>query len=778
MEETYTISGEVDYSSQQKKIGGEYELIGEVLREVAVSNPYDAGAERIHLYPLFTEDASCLIVVDDGVGMDTARCSKDALRGCNGHAMSSLASYFHIGHSTKPRGKEIGQFCMGSNLALAQADALFALVTRTRDTPQGSYWVVIQERMHMAFSDPSKRIQSKIMTAADARRTVLDLLQDQSECYVTAWAAWIDHAFGALCTEHGTLQLFVSKGTDLHQKRLLDVERRSVPDHKKTKRQKVAERSIVQFTALYTYLRVHTRHGSFLNFPTRRCEMRQRDAFRDVYDRDMRQATLTIFCNACVEGEVVPYGFPYIQYAKDTPDRHAERLTPGREIKSKTGYWARLGPAEFTRNTSIGKTPVTVFVAIDSYNIKMEKYEGLDRRGCASRSGIPMYKTNGIVLTVHGVYVTTLRGDAFEKLISALPTIEDDSGLGSIMHKDTLESLLAWNDKQKLHNITIVVDSVFEIKTDRNNITPAEMQRLVEDRSNFLVGFANALQDFRDGTSAHSKIFDDMLEYMLSSKKREDESNVTENAQQRAQDSLECGSICVKPRPDMHTTFAAILDVVQETYALPGKGHENSLVHLFGLYGAAARSLSRAVRRWPDLCPRNTRFRGVAHLWERFGLLFNGAGVDAQIFAWDVSNDATHFGERVKCAVQHMRQCEFKIELEEKFNHPFLSCDLIVVASVDSSLVKVVDSMNNVAEVIQPPLDDPLHGIGFYLENIQNGHRTIKSRVDRSENLRVPVIEFQKLVHETFAPFATVVIVPPRRIFDDAPKSARKAKSK
>ena len=131
--EAYTIHGEVDYTSQQRKIGGEYEHIGEVLREVGVSNPYDAGAEAIAIYPLFTEEASCLIVVDDGVGMDPTPRTKEQLRGCNGHAKSSLSSYFHIGHSTKPRGgSDIGQFCMGSNLALAQADALFALVTRTR----------------------------------------------------------------------------------------------------------------------------------------------------------------------------------------------------------------------------------------------------------------------------------------------------------------------------------------------------------------------------------------------------------------------------------------------------------------------------------------------------------------------------------------------------------------------------------------------------------------------------------------------------------------------
>jgi len=38
----WSLRGEVDYTSRQRKIGGEYEHIGEVLREVGISNPYDA----------------------------------------------------------------------------------------------------------------------------------------------------------------------------------------------------------------------------------------------------------------------------------------------------------------------------------------------------------------------------------------------------------------------------------------------------------------------------------------------------------------------------------------------------------------------------------------------------------------------------------------------------------------------------------------------------------------------------------------------------------------
>ena len=84
------------------------------------------------------------MVVDDGVGMDSTPCTDEQLRGCNGRAESSLAAYFHIGHSTKQRGKSIGQFCMGSNLALSQADLLFALVTRTRAMPSGMTWTVVR----------------------------------------------------------------------------------------------------------------------------------------------------------------------------------------------------------------------------------------------------------------------------------------------------------------------------------------------------------------------------------------------------------------------------------------------------------------------------------------------------------------------------------------------------------------------------------------------------------------------------------------------------------
>ena len=777
-ESTYPISGEVDYTSQQNKIGGEYEHIGEVLREVGVSNPYDAESQNIDLYPLYIGEASCLMVLDDGHGMDTTACTKEQQRGCNGHAKSSLSAYFHIGHSTKPRGKVIGQFCMGSNLALAQADVMFALVTRTKEVPAGMYWVIVQVSMSKAFTDPSKFIESRLMTKSDAQQLVMNTLQLQSDNMYTAWAEWIEHAFFALNAEQGTLQMFVSKDTDLHKKRFMDVHQRAwpVPGEVRSKHTRVSmiEKDI-HATPFYTYLRFFTRHGSLLQFPTIKCQMRAQ-TWGDMYTRDMRRAKMTIFCDAAKTGEIVPYGFPYI-YAdvKIAPDSNPEGIKQGSNIKAQTSYWARLGPVEFTRNTNSGKVAVAVFAAMDSYNVRMAQYEGLDRSG-KTRCGIGMCRTQGIVLSVHGTYVTTIRGDALGKLLDALPT---DPSVQDHMEQSTKDGLKVWNEKYKMHNLTIVIDSIFEMKTDRNNITPAEMQRLLTDVQ-FLQGLSMALQEFRNGRSTHSKNFNDMLDYMVKTKKGEDESNTIAYCQHRAHTALECGSFRIIPKETLPLELAMAIDPVSETYAMPGPGHESSLVHLYGLYGASARAIARSLVRHPHILGslEERRFKELVCFWGRLGLLFNGQGVDAQIFEWHVSNDEARFGTGIEAAASHMKQYEFKIELEATFNHPFLQCDAIIVCGLHDALVTVCDSCNNTAEVIRPSEGDPLYGIGCYLDNIVSSTKAaIKSRLDRACNLKIPVIFFPSLVRATFEPFADIDYRAPQKIFHST-KVAKNQKRK
>lgn len=770
---SYEIRGEVDYASQLRKIGGEYEHIGEVLREVGVSNTYDAKAKNVHLYPLYTQEASCLIVVDDGIGMDTQARTKEQHRNCNGYAKSSLASYFHIGHSTKQRGKEIGQFSMGANLGLVQADVLGAVVTRTSGTPHGMYWTVIQPRMHNAFSDPQFTLNSKLMSAKEALECILDHLMHKSGNMMTAWAGWIEHAFEQLDETHGTMQLFVSQDADLHKKRLLDVEQRGWREPKTSAGRCSMISSAIHATQFYTYLRFCTRHGSLLEMPSGKCHMRQRDPFANIYADDTRKVRMCIWCNVCPRGEVVPYGFPIIQYREDTPAISEDGVRPGSRIQSMTTFWCRLGPSEFTRTVATGKEPVAVFVVMDSYNKKMEEYEGLGRSG-QSRSGLGMCKMQGIVLSVHGTYVTTLRGDAADRLINALPTDDDPE---SCMQARTRDALKAWNEKFKMQNLMIVVDSVFDIKTDRNNITPAEMQRLLTEKE-FLTGLANALEDFRRGPNAHSKNFDDMLEFMDTTKKGEIEKDVLAYCQSRARETLECGSIRIIAKAGLNRQIATILDVISETYARPGPGHESTLVHLFGLYGATVRSIKRLLQQQPSLVEAHvrTKFDKLERLWRRFGLLFNGQGVDAQIFEWDVRNDEKRLGDDIEGAVHHMSQYEFKVCLDTQFNHPFVMCDQIVVEEVRESLVNVTDSQGNSAEVFEALPGDALYEVGFYLDNIRNGVRQVKHRVNRSENLKIGVIIFPDLVKATFEPFAEVRLTKPRKIFKTAKASRSKRK--
>ena len=777
----YSIRGEVDYTSQQRKIGGEFEHIGEVVREVGVSNPYDANAENIALFALYLEVASCLIVVDDGIGMDNAPLSKEQLRGCNGTARSSLASYFHIGHSTKPRGQEIGQFCMGSNLALVQADVIFVLVTRSRDVEPDKYWVVIQTKMHTAFSDRDKVLNATLMTREHALDKVLDTLQGESEAMATAWATWVTKAFAQLSDAHGTLQLFVSKDTDLHRKRFLDVSQETWAAPQKRKACRMISKPL-HATQFYTYIRFQTRHGSMLAVPSsesahnfRKCTLRQQRPFAETYARDMRQAKVRVFCEAHPDGEAVPYGFPYIRdgMGRLQPTVESDEIGSGARLESMTSYWARLGPVEYTRLTATGRSPVAVFVVIDSYNAKMEQYEGLGRSG-KTRSGVSICKMQGFVLATHGCYLTTLRGDAADRVLNALLTCTDHSN--SHLQIETKKALRTWNEKKGLQNLMIVVDSIFEMKTDRNGVTPTEMHRLQNDQD-FLIGLGNALQELRAGRDAHARVFNQMLGFMDRSSKGDAEKDIQDYCQQRAFETMNAGTIRVLPHDNAPDEIKQALDVASETYALPGQGHEHSLVHLFGLYGAAARAVQRHVDRnpWPVLSgARGNDFKRCLPFWARMGLLFNGRGVDAQVFDWASYHDRVYFGDGMSDAVRRMKQFEFKVELESQFNHPFKACDCIVVGSLDTNLVHVKDSKEAEAQVFHPLPNDPLHGIGVYLKDIKLGMQSIMSRVDRSVNLVIPVIVFPDLLRTTFQAFASVEIVAPRVVFTAQKKAVKR----
>ncbi len=753
MTDAYTIHGEVDYQSTAQKIANEFDNPLEALRET-YANSADALAEHIAIFPLVLNQASALIVVDDGRGMDTEPLSEAERRGCNGSAKSRLDSYFHIGHSTKVRGVDIGQFCMGANLAIMQADVLFALVTRTARMPAGQYYVVVQERMHTAFQDRDQRIVTHRMTIEQAEARVQDALAALSDRSLAhAWEWWFARAF-LLFREHttGTLQAFVSKETPLHMSRQLDVDQPSWAAPKKKVCRMISHK--VHSTALYTYLRFQTRHGSLLEFPRgARCTLRRDKYVRssEVYKRDMRQPRLSIHCTEEPDGLVVPYGFPYIEHASKEP-MACEKVKANTRIEAKTGYWARIGPAEFTRTTEDGVVPIAVYLTMDSANDKMEQYEGLDRSG-AKRGGVSGLKMQGIVLSCHGTYVTTIRGDLATQLIKALPTAEENHR--SRLQDTVRESFLAWNTRKKLQNLMVVIDGVFQLKTDRNNITPAEHNRLLTEQ-HFTVGLANAFQDFYDHEGPDGTNLRNMLEFMLQSAKAVDEKNAHAYAETRIKQTLAQGTIRILPRPDASDMLRTLLASVTEAYAAPGEGYEHQLVFLYGLYGATVRTINQCARDRPDLVQVTQRFGSLCDaFWMRPGLLF-GRGVDVQSFDWDRAHDDAYFGGQNTEASQSMKQLEFKVELQPTFNHPFVACDMIVVNQTAGNLVSVTDSMQNVAQVQHPPVHDPLHGLGFYLTNIRRGMTAVMHRVDRSRTLEIPVIDFQKLVVATFESVAFV----------------------
>ena len=93
------------------------------------------------------------------------------------------------------------------------------------------------------------------------------------------------------------------------------------------------------------------------------------------------------------------------------------------------------------------------------------------------------------------------------------------------------------------------------------------------------------------------------------------------------------------------------------------------------------------------------------------------------------------------------------------------------------NLVNVKDSTNNnEAQVFWPQSSsDPLYGIGCWLKDIYRCRVPVKSRINVSEDLEIPVIVFGKLLEATAAPFAAVQKIDPPR---DAAKKKHSEKRK
>jgi len=751
MPDMYAIRGEVNYKSQTKKIGGEFCHIGEVIREIGISNSYDAKAKHIHLFPLYLKQhGSAIIVVDDGVGMDNVPRTDEELNGCAGHAKSSLASFFHIGHSTRRAGFDIGQFCMGSNLALAQTDVLFVLVTRTQSTPPNQYWVIVQRGMQSALDDPTDELNAEMMELHVAKNKTLLTLDAINPQLSANWTEIINNAFQKLSDKQGTLQLYIGKETPFHTTAIMDIDQPSWSRSKKQQQRSDFITDDIQATQLYTYICFQTRHGSVLKFPSAEGVHGLRERNEVTLLNDTREATVLLYNSKYKEGYNIPYGFPYLKH--DVEPQFPEKLKASQPINSKAAYWCRLGPKEFERDD---KSLCALYIAMDCYTYRITQYEGLDRQGHA-RSGVGMCKVTGVLLSSHGVPITTLSNDFFIHL----PTTINNTK--SRLTEHTKNALLQWKEKNKFNNLLIIIDGIYEMRTDRNSITPLELQRLKQDER-FLIGCANSIQDFRNGNCAHSKNFDAILDYMSRNKKEDDEKNTKENMEKRARETMEDGCVRITAKPNIPQQISILLSVIQETCSLSDEGHEHMLVHLFGMYGSVIRAIERCIdSEKPEYC----KFMKHCRFWPRVGQLYNGSGVDVQVFKWNYQHDHL-FLAKDKQFINQMSQIEFKEELEKEFNHPFLSCESgIVIRNIKENVIFITDSQNMRGEIIHPTsMDDPLWKVGFYLRNIRNGEQEIMSPSNNSRALEIKVFLFDQLLAETLQLFATVDIRRPMVIF-------------
>lgn len=781
-----TVHGVCNYRAEFRNITSNFQHVSELVREL-YSNSHDAVATRIGVYPRIGSSLSCLIWVDDGKGMDTRSRTEEENRRCSGDAKTSLEAYFHIGNSTATQGQDLGNFCHGSKLTLAQADALFVLITRTDRMRPNAWFCVVSEDITAELFRSG--VRAVLCDEAEVEGLVRGRIDELDDSMQRDFAAAFDRAWAGMKEEgRGTMQVFLSS-KEMHTHALCFTEQ---PHWAVPKKRSMCS-DVMDRTMLVSCLRFGTRHGTIFHDATQADFLPIQQAYTPghvgSYTNFLRQAELRVYTReeertgivGGLGGSVqagdqhqqqhqhhqqqlpfggggfrVPYGFPYIPLPKTGVV--APRESDSSSLKARNSLHARFGPAAFS-TPDLGVISLMMFT--DSIQSRFEYWEPLQRSNYTNgkRCGIDIRKFVGVVICTQGVPI--VRADRLD-LMSHLPT--SSTGMSSLSEEDLRLLQILFGSKDTSATLFIDIQKV-RVLPSRTDIIP-ECYDLLRRDERFRVGVSNVMAEFMSGTSDrrrhHHEILMEVIRTLTRQNKTEHEKNVVQHYQDRMSETLEADRVSLVPKPGLSLPPEAtvLLDTLKEAFCLPFRAHEFQLQHVFEMVGRVVRTLAHHL---PKDELRFSSFHRCSTWWLRTGLFF-GKGVDLQLFPWTRAKDRWCYENPTETASK-MMQAEVKVVLggdSSEFNHPFDLCDYIVaMEAIDGD---VITDARRFTGVVRFPVSrsDPLHGIGCYIDDVQNGVIRVPSRTNPSEGLVVPVLLFLPLLRSTFGELCDVVQMPGR----------------
>ena len=760
------------YSSLYKIVKTECKNYWDFVREM-VSNAYDARAKNLWLFPHYlqtpsaTPDASVLVALDNGCGMDYLSRSASDNVGLSDPPASSIDAFLQLGHSTNDGATTVGRFAHGSKQIMDKADAGFMLVTRTTNMPVDQYIVVEEDHIEQALF--SGHVTWTIMSCAQAMarlRARFDAFQ-----YVGEFDNTFAHIGARLPTlEHGTLVFVASRKALCHVRKLTHLD----TTHRVWKRPTQPSRLFVddiEFSALVTALRFATRHGSVMHDASGRVFPDLAATIRAAYALDCGQSLahtleMRVFCKTHCDGFRVPCGWPYVR--EKVPDPPHTSTIKGKRLQSNTGCWARLGPKTFTDD---GGRVFAVLWNQNSFAQLLIDYESLSRRGNTRVDFEPLSRVSGgFVFTAMGVRICDVPVDMIENL----PTTTDPT-MCSRLSPLARKAFAAFARAGPTAGAVCFIDANLGLGPSRSRLSQEEFSSLRKN-VRFRMGLANVLHEFYEKRSAHG----DMLRYLLQRHERgaQDQNERDTDAElARRRNVVDHSTRLLLTQKDASTPVAAWLQPLCATILCPaddGGSHESQLQHIVSMCLPFV-SYMQAVRPAvpAHAIGAETAYQRVLRSWPRVAMHY-AAGVDATCLDKEHEQsqpDAVSAGCDIRCRV---RQVEYKWELLKAFNHPFSTTDVILAWSLDhvqTGISTLEDKFECQGTLVAC---SELDGFGYRIQRVLDGGSAKMSRFNANEYHTIDVLSVREMIRHPFDPFCDVKFVPSRSALRNQGKAGKR----
>jgi len=620
----------------------------EIFRE-CISNSYDAGATDIRIYTMPAKRA--LVFGDDGSGLSTV---EDLIIPRNNQSISSWDSFFYIGASTKEKGQGVGHMCRGSKLLLANSST-YCLVSRNKGM-EDNKWLckVLKDFGTTAVPDVSPEELNTEEMKQKLREQIFNSSSDPSA------KSYRDEIFSQLdaISEKGKSGTWIfALGCEL-LKEFLALPCYSIPSCWAKKPGTTTQE--VQRTALWTYIRTRTRHGSIFIpdkdghaagfkshklhdqlFPARRTGQQNEQSTLERaqhYRNRVRAARVTLYWHESKQlmHSEIPFGFPILPY--DQEHHNTDAILTMSRTANFTGQARFSGVVQ----DSLGKDYEVIFL-IDGKLRAMQKYDFFDRQGAkGNRTGIKYADFHGIVFAVEGIPIEFYSKD---KILE-----------GSEFSVLTTEKMAAQS------HFTLFINGDFTVTPDRNGIAPLSKSHLEED-GEFKRLLVKLLRSFRDTKSNHGSLFSNFLRRIKKDVPMKSSMTEAELQLERKQELVAADRFVLinLPSPGAGDFLNG------KVFICPDAGHERQVEVIYSQLALFAPKLSiRCSAEFADL-------------WIR-PLQFYHTGIDAIALENERSLTIDTLSNQATATRLTSKFIEFKVFLNntEQFNHPFEHCDYIV----------------------------------------------------------------------------------------------------